>query len=64
LLQSFLIADKKKLLHMLVDAIATQLGLDSTETFVQQFLPQIDTNIQPSHRRATWRCWRLLERDS
>jgi hypothetical protein len=44
LLQSFLIADKKKLLHMLVDAIANQMGLDSPETFVKEFLPQINTN--------------------
>jgi hypothetical protein len=44
LLQSFLKADKTKLLHRMVDTIATQLGLNSPETFIAQFLPQVDTN--------------------
>ena len=44
LLRSFLTANKTKLLHMLVDAIATELGLNSPESFVAQFIPQIDTS--------------------
>ena len=44
LLKSFLTADKTMLLHMMVDAISTQIGLNSTETFVKTFLCQIDTN--------------------
>ena len=44
LLASFLTTDKTKLLHMLVDAIATELGLHSPESFVAQFIPQLDIN--------------------
>jgi hypothetical protein len=44
LLNSFLTTDKTKLLHMMVEAIATQLGLDGPETFIETFLGQIDTN--------------------
>lgn len=44
LLRSFLTSDKKKLLHMMLDAIATQIGLNSPETFITTFLGQIDTN--------------------
>jgi len=44
LLNSFLTADKTKLLHMMVDAIGTEIGLNSTESFMAQFLPEIDTN--------------------
>lgn len=42
LLKSFLQTDKA--LDLMVDAIGSQLGLNSPETFVQTFLPQIDTN--------------------
>ena len=44
LLDSFLTTDKEKLLHMLVETIGAELGLNSPESFVAQFLPQIDTN--------------------
>lgn len=43
LLKSFLVADKEKLLHMMVDAIGAQLGLDAPESFVAAFFPQINT---------------------
>ena len=52
LLDSFLVADKPKLMHMMVDAIGTELGLDSSETFVETFLPQIDTNSHVLFSRA------------
>ena len=44
LLRSFLTANKTKLLHMMVDTIGAELGLNSPESFVAQFLPQIDIN--------------------
>jgi len=44
LLNSFLTTNKTKLLHMMVDAIGTEIGLNSTESFMAQFLPEIDTN--------------------
>jgi len=44
LLRSFLSADKEKLLHMLVDAIGAEMGLNSTDSFMRQFLPEIDIN--------------------
>jgi len=44
LLRSFLTADKTKLLHMMVDAIGTEIGMNSNETFMETFLPEIDIN--------------------
>lgn len=43
LLKSFLITDKEKLLHLMVDTIGNELGFNSAETFVATFLPQIHT---------------------
>lgn len=43
LLKSFLVADKEKLLHLMVDTIGNELGFNSAETFVATFLPQIRT---------------------
>ncbi len=41
LLTSFLVADKGKLLMMLADKIGCELGLDSPESFIAAFLPQV-----------------------
>jgi hypothetical protein len=42
LLQQFLVADKDKLLEMLAYEAGLELGLNSCETFVETFLPQIE----------------------
>jgi hypothetical protein len=42
LLKSFLVADKGKLLDMMVDCIGTKLGMHSCETFMHEFLPQVN----------------------
>src|SRR5438445_2593021 len=42
LLKSFLVADKAKLLDMMVDCIGQKLGMHSTETFMREFLPQVN----------------------
>jgi hypothetical protein len=52
LLNSFLAADKTKLLHMMMDAIGTEIGLNSTESFMEQFLPDIDTNTHVIFEKA------------
>lgn len=43
LLKSFLVADRGKLLDMMVDAIGVKLGMHSCETFMLEFLPQVST---------------------
>lgn len=47
LLKSFLETDKESLLHLMADTIGSQLGLNSPETFVRWFLPQV---ITESHK--------------
>jgi hypothetical protein len=42
LLKSFLVANKGKLLMMMVDAIGQKLGMHSCETFMHEFLPQVN----------------------
>lgn len=43
LLQSFLVTDQEKLLHLMIDTVGNELGFNSAETFVATFLPQIHT---------------------
>jgi hypothetical protein len=52
LLRSLLTADKAKLLDMMIDAIGSELGLNSPETFMVQFLPQIDPNCHALFSKA------------
>lgn len=47
LLKSFLVADKGKLLDMMVDAIGMKLGMHSCETFMHEFLGQADVYNTP-----------------
>jgi hypothetical protein len=42
LLKSFLVADKGKLLDMMVDAVGQKLGMHGSETFMLEFLPQVN----------------------
>jgi hypothetical protein len=43
LLKSFLVANKGKLLDMMMDCIGQKLGMHSCETFMLEFLPQVNT---------------------
>src|SRR5579863_1710569 len=52
LLKSFLVADKGKLLDMMVDCIGTKLGMHSCETFMLEFLPQVNTEPHELFRPA------------
>ena len=52
LLKSFLATDKEKLLHMMMDAIGTEIGLNSTESFMAEFLPEINTNSHVLFEKA------------
>jgi hypothetical protein len=70
LLQSFLVADKESLLHLMVDTIGSQLGLNSPESFIALFLPQLDVRVQYLFNKAidelsgdTGKHWRELRDD-
>jgi len=52
LLKSFLTADNEKLLIMLVDRIACEMGMNSVETFLWRFLPEINTKCRQLFSKA------------
>ena len=52
LLRSFLVADEERLLHLLVDACAIQLGLNSVESLIAAYLPQLKTESHHLFRKA------------
>lgn len=51
LLQQFLVADKTRLLEMMVDAISIELGMNSSETFMDKFLGQGNFNSDEFEQR-------------